>query len=294
MDSTTEESSTKVRFNLWSALIVGAALLSVTLLVSFTGDANTFWPLYIIPIILGAVLFNIVGALLTAAGCIAAVGMVSPAGTFAGTTGAQLALGLGAFAVSGIFVGFRTARSIKHEHALEKASYRDEQTGLYKPEYFRQRLIEEIRRATRHDVEVGLLVVRVDGLAAFRNTFGAYKTGLLMEHLADILRITVRDTDIVGRYGSESFGVLLPFASPAEAMLVSDRVRSAACEAEFEGDVLQPSTHCPVSVASVSFPAEASSLESVVALVADRLVDTAPDHEFSTRKPGLRLGEAHS
>ncbi len=294
MDSTTNESSARVRFNLWSVLVVGAALLSVTLLVSFTGDVGTYWPLYIIPIVLGATFFNVAGAVLSAVACVAAVLAVVPSGVLDNGFGVQLALGLGAFAAVGIFVGVRTARSIKHEHALAKASYRDEETGLYKPEYFRQRLIEETRRATRHDVEVGLLVVRVDGLAAFRSTFGAYKTGLLLEHLADILRITVRDTDIVGRYGPEAFGVLLPFASPAEAMLVSDRVRRAACEAEFEGDVLQPSTHCPVSVASVSFPTEASSLESFVALAADRLGDTAPDHGIPTRSTTLRLKEAHS
>lgn len=293
MGSTSTESSTTNDLRLWDVLTVAAVLLFVALVIGFTGSAAPYWPLLIIPVVLAAIFFHVPGAIVASVASIATLVVVAPTAVDSGAGIAQVAVGFAAFLVSGIVIGIQTSRSTMRANALEQSSYRDEQTGLYKPAYLRQRLVEEVRRASRHEVEVGLLVVRVDGLAQFHETFGAYKAGLLMAHLADVLRITVRDTDVVGRYGPESFAVILPFGGPAEAMLVSDRVRVAACAAEFEGDVLQPSAHCPVSVAFAAFPAEATSLEALVALVADRLGDTAPD--FETRAPSgtLRFGEVH-
>jgi diguanylate cyclase (GGDEF)-like protein len=291
MDSATTESSASVGFRLWRVLVVGAAILFATLLIGLTGDIGLYWPLYVIPVILAAVFFHVPGLVLAAAACGGAVALVAPSGALSGSGGVQILVGFAAILVAGSTVGVSSSRSSRHAIALEQASFRDEETGLYKPTYMRRRLIEEVRRAQRHDVAVGLLVVRLDGLAVFRETFGAYKTGLLMEHLADVLRITVRDTDVVGRYGPESFGVIMPFAGPAEAILVADRVRIAACEAEFEGDVLQPSAHCPVSVAAVALPAEASTVEELVAIAADRLADTAPDFDSPKTAGSFRLGE---
>lgn len=293
MGSTSTESSTTTSLRLWNAITVAAALLFVALVITFTGSATPYWPLLIIPVVFAAIFFHVPGAIMAAVASVGTLVLIAPTVLDSQAGIAQVGVGLVAFLFAGIVVGAQTSRASAHAAALEQSSYRDEQTGLYKPAYLRQRLTEEVRRASRHEVPVSLLVVRVDGLAGFRETFGAYKAGLLMAHLADVLQITVRDTDVVGRYGPESFGVVLPFGGPTEAMLVADRVRLAACEAEFEGDVLQPSAHCPISVASAAFPAEAASLEELVALVADRLGDTAPD--FETRAPSgtLRLGAVH-
>lgn len=291
MDSMITESSVSVGFRLWSALAVGATVLFVTLLIGLTGDLGSYWPLYIVPVMLAAVFFYVPGLVLAATVCAAAVAFVAPPGGLSGSSGVQILVGFTALLVAGGAVAVHASRSARHAVALEQVSFRDEESGLYKPTYMRRRLIEEVRRATRHEVAVGLLVVRLDGLAVFRETFGAYKTGLLMEHLADVLRITVRDTDVVGRYGPESFGVIMPFAGPLEAMLVAERVRSAACNAEFEGDVLQPSAHCPVSVAAVALPAEADTIEELVAIAADRLADTAPDFDSPKAVGSFRLGE---
>ncbi len=292
MDPSTDETRAPVHIKLWNILIVSAALVFVLVLVLLTGDVAAVWPLFALPIVLGGALLRVPGAVVATAASALCIILTGPGAAYASGAAVPLTAGIGAFALCGIIVGAQASRAQRRAIALEESSFRDPETGLYRPSIMRQRLIEEVRRAERHGVELGLVVVRVDGLAAFRDTFGAYKAGLLMEHLADVLRITVRDTDVVGRYGPESFGVVLPFAGPAPTMLVADRVRLAACSAEFEGDVLEPSTHCPVSVAHAAYPVDALSVESLVAIVADRLGDTAPDYTAPAPRVPLRLGEA--
>lgn len=163
----------------------------------------------------------------------------------------------------------------------------DPLTGAHTLEYLRCRLIEEAQRAIRYEVPLGLLVVRVDGFSALEDVFGAHRPERLMAHTANVLLGAVRDTDIVGRYGPDRLGVILPFGGVSEARAVSDRVRAAVGAAVFERGLFRNPTAVPISIASAAFPAESPSLEALVALVDDRLGDTAPD--FEARAPGRRL-----
>lgn len=289
MDPFDVDTSASSGARLWRILVVGVATVFAALLVALTGQVLVFWPLFVVPVMAASAFFGARGA-----ASVIAVGVVtillSAPGGLPGADWPQLAVALLAVTAAGAVIGTLFARSRRHELTLESASIRDEETGLFKPGYLRVRLAEEVQRGIRHDVPVGLLVVRLDGLHAFRDTFGRYKTGLLLEHLADVLRITVRDTDIVGRYGTESFGVVLPFAGPDEARAVAERVRLAGCSAEFEGDVLQPAARCPVSVASASLPADALTVEALIAAVADALADTEPARD--TAAAAFRLSEA--
>ncbi|KAF0208506.1 MAG: diguanylate [Actinobacteria bacterium] len=264
------------RFHLWSVLAVVLSTTFVALVAVFTGELMTVWPLFVVPILIAAIAYDVAGAIAAAAVSALVVALLLPDLMPATLTRAELAVGIVTFLACGVVVGLQSQRSRLHTLALEQSSVRDSETGLYRPSYFRTRLDEEVRRGARHGVSVGLLLIRVDDLASFGETFGSYKTSMLLEHLADILRIAVRDTDIVGRYGADTFGVVLPFAGPAEAGLVASRIRQAVCGAEFEGDVLQPATRCTVAVFPACYPSEASDLQGLVALAERRMTQALP------------------
>lgn len=259
------------RFHLVSVLAILLSVLFISILAVFTGDLASVWPLYLIPVVIGALAYGVPGAVLVTAADAAVIATLLARTDVTSVPHATLYVGMGTFLACGVVAGVQSSRSRAHALALEQASERDARTGLYKPAYLLARLAEETLRAARNDVEVGLMLVRIDELEGFHQQFGAYKTGVLLEHMADIVRIAVRETDIVGRYTADAFAIVLPFAAADQTTLVAERVQKAVCDAEFEGDVVQPAVRCTVSVSSAAFPGEAGDAESLVALVEQRL-----------------------
>jgi diguanylate cyclase (GGDEF)-like protein len=264
------------RFHLWSALAVVLSGIFVALLTFFAGDLGTLWPLFLIPIVVAALAYGVPGAVVATAVSALAVALMPPGAADGTPTLPDLVIGLAIFLACGVVVGAQSSRNRRHGFVLEQASVRDAATGLYKPPYLRARLAEEVRRGGRHEVDVGLVLVRVNDLRRFRDTFGSYKSDRLLEHMGDILRLAVRETDIVGRYAADAFAVVAPFAGPAETSLIAERLRGAARSAEFEGDVLEPSARCGVTVAAASFPSEAGECDELIGLAEVRLAAAAP------------------
>lgn len=268
------------RFHLWSALLIAVSAGFVTALISLTGELQTYWPLYLAPIVIASLAYHVGGAVVASALATALIALLMPESSSLASL-PQLVVGMVAFLLSGIVIGAQARRQRQHGQMLEQASIRDQLTGLYKPDYLHNRLAEEIRRADRYDVPTSLALVAVDAFADFKERYGHYKADLMLEHMADLLRISVRDTDIVARYGPTEFAVVLPFTPSASAELVADRIRRTVSEAEFEGDVLDPVTKMTVSVAVAGYPEDASGQDELVALVTRRV----GGHQIATAEP---------
>ncbi|MBE0417929.1 MAG: diguanylate cyclase [Coriobacteriia bacterium] len=242
--------------HLATLIMVGVTGAFATVLILITGELLTLWPLYVVPIVIAALTYHVAGAVLVSAISVALVAFSLYGTGLDPSALPELAIGMAAFTVSGIVIGVQAHRSLRHSHLLEEASILDPLTGLYKRAHFDQCLAEELRRSERYELRCSLLLVQVECFDAFKEQFGHYKAEMLLEHLGDVLRVSVRDHDIVGRYGPTAFGVLLPFAGQAEALEVGDRIRAIVADTEFEGDVLEPATHCSVRTASATYPGD--------------------------------------
>lgn len=78
---------------------------------------------------------------------------------------------------------------------------------------------------------VGLAMVDVDHFKQFNDTFGHQDGDEALRLVAAALRANVRETDVVYRYGGEEFCVLLPGATPDEALDTAERLRLAVAAA---------------------------------------------------------------
>lgn len=277
----TEDRPGPARLRLTSALLVVITGAFVTGLILFTGDLRTYWPLYLIPIVIAALTYHVGGALVACAAATALVAFLSP-----GTSGMlrQIAVGMVTFVLSGAVIGVQARRQQRHSLQLERLSVRDELTGLYTADVLHSRLGEELRRSDRYWVMTALAIVSVEDFAAFKERFGHYKGDLLLEHMADVLRIAVRETDIIARYGPTQFAIILPFSDSKDAAAVAARIEEAMARTEFEGDVLEPVARCSVSVAVASYPEEAAGQAELVRKAEQRLPE----------RPGASASEAES
>lgn len=92
-------------------------------------------------------------------------------------------------------------------------------TGAYAETYTRTRLKEEIHRARATGDEVGLLLVELDGCSRLHRSHGPDSVTRLLTEVCEMLRANVRRLDLVGRFGTTGFALVLPHAGPNVAVV---------------------------------------------------------------------------
>jgi diguanylate cyclase (GGDEF)-like protein len=117
---------------------------------------------------------------------------------------------------------------------LERLSTHDELTGLFNYRYLHTRLTEEFRRAERYHEPFGCILVDVDQLRALNDLGGRDLGDATIVRAAEAVRRSVRDVDVVARYGGDEFLVVLPSTHFAGAVVVAERIWREASERPVE------------------------------------------------------------
>lgn len=94
--------------------------------------------------------------------------------------------------------------------ALERRSETDQKTGLFNHAYFTQYLENELKRANRFDRPLSLIMADLDLLRNINNTYGHLAGDEVLIAVAKILQKSVREYDVVARFGGEEFAILMP------------------------------------------------------------------------------------
>ncbi|HKB31555.1 MAG TPA: GGDEF domain-containing protein [Streptosporangiaceae bacterium] len=120
-------------------------------------------------------------------------------------------------------------RSLQHKQ-LRAAARIDAKTGLLNIAAWQREAGVEIGKAVRGGEPLALLLIDIDHFKRVNDTCGHLAGDQVLAGLSAALRVLVRETDIVGRFGGEEFVALLPRANIAEARLVAERVRARISE----------------------------------------------------------------
>ena len=119
---------------------------------------------------------------------------------------------------------------------LREQSARDQLTGLFNRRYMEESLVRELRRASREDYSLGLLMMDLDHFKDLNDGYGHAAGDLMLRAVGDFLGTSVRGDDVACRYGGEEFVVILPRAS-----LENTRRRAEALREGMKGLQLEPS-----------------------------------------------------
>ncbi len=113
----------------------------------------------------------------------------------------------------------------KAEDHIRYVSFHDSVTGLYNRAYFE----EEIQRlGAGRSLPVSFIIGDVNNLKLVNDTFGHGEGDLLLKTIADILRNTCRNEDIIARWGGDEFAVILPSTPAATADDICARIKREA------------------------------------------------------------------
>ena len=124
-------------------------------------------------------------------------------------------------------------RILTEEDAMDAVLRRDETkmskevidpaTGVYNEEYFHSRLTEEVHRLSGSGGVLSVLLVEFNGMRSLAGFYGDASVADFLTDAAAFLKECVRSLDVVCRYGTAGFGVVLPSTGP-NAKLLRDRL----------------------------------------------------------------------
>lgn len=123
---------------------------------------------------------------------------------------------------------------------LEELSVTDPLTGLYNRRFLEQRLEEEVGRCARKPQPLSVILLDLDHFKQYNDRNGHLAGDQALRRIAQLLKSSAREVDIVTRYGGEEFCVLLPATSKREALLVAERMRRSIEKAPFAAGPERP------------------------------------------------------
>jgi diguanylate cyclase len=100
-------------------------------------------------------------------------------------------------------------------------------TGLQNRRRTTERLETEVARSRRYGVPLSIALCDVDHFKQVNDRFGHNMGDEVLVRVAHQLQNTLREVDLVGRWGGEEFLVLLPDTDQAGAKVVGERLRAA-------------------------------------------------------------------
>jgi diguanylate cyclase (GGDEF)-like protein len=155
---------------------------------------------------------------------------------------------------------------------LRMLSTTDRLTGTANRGLFDQRLAEEESRARRYGHPFAIALLDVDHFKRFNDSFGHVAGDRALQTLAQTLKTSMRQSDLVSRYGGEEFAVILPETGLEEAARKLELTRRLIAATEIDIDARRYAK-IDVSAGVAAFPRDGADARSVLAAADARLYE---------------------
>jgi diguanylate cyclase (GGDEF)-like protein len=167
---------------------------------------------------------------------------------------------------------FDLARSAVQLQAL---STLDTVTGGFNRLYLEQTLAHEVNRAARFAHPVSMVMFDLDNFKAVNDTHGHTVGDEVLRAIGEAAALTVRDVDIVARYGGDEFMIVLPETEMEDAHAIAERVQEATAQRlsdQFGPHSLE--SHVTLSLGIVTLhPSTPLPVAEIVTLADERLYE---------------------
>lgn len=109
---------------------------------------------------------------------------------------------------------------------LRKVAFTDSLTQVASRDRLEQRAALEISRSRQEQRPLSLLVFDIDYFKKINDEFGHHVGDQALQQLARLAQLSLRPTDLLGRFGGDEFVVLLPQTTQQAALLIAERIIS--------------------------------------------------------------------
>jgi diguanylate cyclase (GGDEF)-like protein len=176
------------------------------------------------------------------------------------------------------------ARTMAHEAAMaldnarlyetaRNLADRDPLTGFFNHRYLHERLSEEVVRAVRTRRPLSVVMLDLDDFKLVNDTFGHVYGDRVLVHVADLIRSTLRGSDVAARYGGDEFALILPETGHDDAGRAAERILDAFRASPFAAEGRQPFP-LGASIGIATHPRDGRSGAELVAVADAGLYDS--------------------
>ena len=139
-------------------------------------------------------------------------------------------LSLSGVQIEGKWCGIGVIRDIterkRMESELRRLATTDTLTGVDNRRTFMEKAAHELRRAQRYGNPFGMITADIDFFKSINDTYGHQTGDLVLQKMAQVVRSTLRESDLFGRIGGEEFAIVLIETDQNTALQIAERIRS--------------------------------------------------------------------
>lgn len=127
----------------------------------------------------------------------------------------------------------RTLELEKEKELLQAMSSEDSLTGLYNRRKIEESFEYVKKQSERYKTDLSIVLMDLDLFKSVNDSHGHNVGDIFLKEIADVLKKSLREADIIGRWGGEEFIVLLPKTGLNDAKELIERVRKIIEATEF-------------------------------------------------------------
>ncbi|MEE8366331.1 MAG: GGDEF domain-containing protein [Gammaproteobacteria bacterium] len=165
-----------------------------------------------------------------------------------------------------ILVGYVTTLLAADIHLaneeLALLSDTDELTGVKNRRAFNKEFSVEAKRAVRYERPFSIMMLDSDNLKKINDQYGHPVGDSLIISLSQVIKSSLRETDILARYGGDEFVVMLPETGHSKAIEIAERIRQSVENTSFSADGNRVSSTLSIGVAC--YPEDSNISEEII------------------------------
>jgi diguanylate cyclase (GGDEF)-like protein len=143
-------------------------------------------------------------------------------------------------------------------HTLRESALTDQLTGLHNRRYLQESVENICSGVKRRGKIMGLLMCDLDYFKQVNDTHGHAAGDKVLQQTSHAINASVRESDMVIRFGGEEFLVVLMDIREGESLLVADKIRDRVYQTRFriDGDMVIQKT---ISIGCSEYPTDCDS-----------------------------------
>lgn len=153
-------------------------------------------------------------------------------------------------------------RRVELYEQVQKLSIIDGLTEVYLRRYLMERLEEEVDRSRRLGLTFSVGMVDVDRFKQCNDKYGHLVGDTVLRKIAEKFKNSVREVDMVGRYGGEEFCIVLPETTKELALTVAERLRVSVEAKDIRA--FDEEIKVTVSVGVATYPEDGKNITEII------------------------------
>lgn len=151
---------------------------------------------------------------------------------------------------------------------LEEMANRDGLTGAFN-KYFMHKILDNVFNGNRR--QNSLAIMDIDYFKNYNDKNGHMEGDNLLRSLAQLITDSLREKDMLFRFGGEEFVILFSDTSKEDAIMVAERIRQKVADFVFPFEEKQPNGDLTISVGVAFSPSDAIEKQSLLQIADERL-----------------------